>query len=251
MRPAFVNRMSALVRARNPELFGWVREWHRQAAAWRYGDDLVGLATFFGTDKWGAHWYAEIYASHFARLRDRPINLLEIGVGGYEVPQSGGASLRMWKAYFPHGHIHGVDIYDKSPIEEPRIRVFRGSQSDQKFLAGVWESIGRVDIVIDDGSHDNDRTIATFKIAFPMLSDGGYYAIEDVETSYLPEYGGHAGADDDPNTIIGFFKTLAVAVQGRPGAAAEPWRRRIRAMHFHRDLIIIEKGDPDGPQVPR
>jgi hypothetical protein len=53
---------------------------------------------FFGTDKWGDHWYTQHYQRYFRPLRDKRLTLLEIGVGGYEDSGEGGACLRMWKA---------------------------------------------------------------------------------------------------------------------------------------------------------
>ena len=91
-------------------------------------DDLVALAVKHGTDKWGRHWYARHYQTHFAPRRAEPLTVLEIGVGGYEDPAKGGASLRMWKAYFPQARIFGIDVYDKSGLEEDRIRIFTGAR---------------------------------------------------------------------------------------------------------------------------
>src|SRR3989338_11469524 len=77
-------------------------------AAAAYRNDLTALATIFRTDKWGGcrygsrgHWYAQHYARHFAPLRFKKLNILEIGVGGDSDSKNGGESLRMWKAYFP------------------------------------------------------------------------------------------------------------------------------------------------------
>ncbi len=75
--------------------------------------NLPALATLFGTDKWGVHRYAQHYQTHFKAFRSRLINLLEIGVGGNDNPRLGGASLRMWKPFFPKGKIYGIDIFDK------------------------------------------------------------------------------------------------------------------------------------------
>src|SRR5262245_54084192 len=91
--------------------------WRRRArhlyARLRWGADLPALAAYFGTDKWGEHWYARHYQAHFAPLRRRRLRLLEIGIGGYDDPHKGGESLRMWKAYFPNAQIFGLDITDK------------------------------------------------------------------------------------------------------------------------------------------
>lgn len=236
----------------SPRLFQVAREWHRDAIALRYRGDLVALADYYGTDKWNTHWYAEVYEEHFRDWRDRPLNIIEIGVGGFDNPHSGGASLRMWKAYFRNSQIHGIDIYDKQPIEERRIRVWRGSQVDREFMAGVFANIGRVDILIDDGSHANDHVIATFQQCFPLLADGGLYVVEDVQTSYWPEYGGHPGSVDDPNTSMGFFTLLTDGLnhtEVRDGARPPgPFDTIVRAVHFYHNLIILEKGDSTRPR---
>ena len=49
--------------------------------------------------------------------------VLELGIGGYARERQGGASLKMWKWFFPRAQIVGVDIEDKSFVDEPRIRV--------------------------------------------------------------------------------------------------------------------------------
>ena len=242
-----VRLAAARLKKISPGAFRLAREWHRRAIARRYRGDLVGLATYYGTDKWNHHWYAEIYEEHFRHLRDRPLNVLEIGVGGYEHPDNGGASLRMWKAYFRRSHIHGIDIHDKKRIEEPRITTWQGSQVDSAFMSAVFAAIGRVDIVIDDGSHINAHVIETFKHCLPLLAPGGIYAIEDVHTSYLPEYGGQARVTDDATTIMGYFKRLTDGVNyaelpTQPEPSREPLAI-IRAMHFYRNLIVVERSD--------
>ena len=64
--------------------------------------DLNKLAHIYKTDKWGEHSYTPHYKTHLKKYRLKKINLLEIGVGGYEDPQAGGFSLRMWKKYLPY-----------------------------------------------------------------------------------------------------------------------------------------------------
>lgn len=247
-----VRGAAARVKQISPRAFRLMREWHRSAVAYRYRGDLVALASYYGTDKWNEHWYAEIYADHFRELRDQELNVLEIGVGGYDHPQNGGASLRMWKAYFHRSHIHGIDIYDKKPIEERRIKVWQGSQIDLAFMSAVFAEIGRVDIMVDDGSHMNAHVIETFRHCLPLLAPDGIYAIEDVHTSYLPQYGGNPQASADPATIMGYFKRLADGLNHTemPGQSevAGGLHTLIRAMHFYRDLIIVERGDCTQPR---
>ena len=64
------------------------------------------------------------------------------------------------------------------------------------------------DIIIDDGSHINSHQIETFKILFPKLKIGGYYFIEDVQTSYYLSDGGDGFYLNNKKTAINFFKTM-------------------------------------------
>src|SRR5580658_10782953 len=86
-----------------------------------FGRDLKLLATVYGSDKWNVHRYAQHYETHFRRFRNKRVNLLEIGIGGYDDPKRGGRSLRMWRAWFRRGDIHGIDVFDKSRHNERRI----------------------------------------------------------------------------------------------------------------------------------
>jgi hypothetical protein len=217
----------------------------------RWGRDLPALAAHFGTDKWGDHWYAQHYQTHFAPLRGRRLRILEIGVGGYEDPRRGGASLRMWKAYFPQARIIGLDITDKSPHDEERIRTVVGSQDDERFLRALSAEEGPFDIVIDDGSHQNRHVIRSFEILFPLLAERGFYAVEDTQTAYWREFGGAPAEDRLAPTSMNYFKALADALNYRefhPRPAdwqPHPVGRHIVAMHFYHNLVFVEKGRND------
>ena len=115
--------------------------------------DLIRLAEKYRVDKWGEHWYIPHYHRHFKSLRHQKINVLEIGVGGYEHPSQGGQSLRMWEEYFSNAIVYGIDIHDKKIHERNRVRIRQGSQDDERFLRSVVEETNGFDIIIDDGSH--------------------------------------------------------------------------------------------------
>ena len=160
--------------------------------------DLTSLAKVYQTDKWGRHFYTPIYEQWFASLRYKPVRLLEIGVGGYDRPRVGGNSLRMWKRYFKQGSITGIDLYDKSALQEDRINIVKGDQCDALFLQEVTRTHGPFDIIIDDGSHVQSHIIASFEALFPLLPSGGIYVIEDTQTSYWPKF---EGSTEEMNTI--------------------------------------------------
>ena len=107
---------------------------------------LTELAQQFGTDKWGLHRYTPHYEHHLQHLRDQRFTMLEIGIGGYAKSKAGGASLRMWKAFFPKAQIIGLDIEDKSFVDQSRIRTYQGSQVDPVILDKILTDAGEVQV---------------------------------------------------------------------------------------------------------
>src|SRR5205807_644190 len=88
-------------------------------------DPLTRFAIRRGTDKWGLHFYTPVYHALFRRMRQKPVRLLEIGIGGYGFKKIGGASLAMWADYFPNGQITGFDIEAKELDLGPRVTLRR------------------------------------------------------------------------------------------------------------------------------
>ena len=208
-----------------------------------FGRNLKMLATLYGSDKWNTHWYAQHYEQAFRSIRRKRLTVLEIGIGGYGDPRLGGGSLRMWRTWFPHAVIHGIDIEDKSGHEERRIRIHRGSQTDNDFLASVIEKTGPPDLIVDDGSHRNRDVISTFKFLFPRLADGGYYVVEDIQTSYWPD--GDISDRNNPSTSVGFFKALVDGLNWEEyfgDYRPNDFDLGITSISFHHNLIIVKKG---------
>ena len=213
--------------------------------------DLSALAKLFRSDKYGAHRYTQHYAHHFSPRKHEKLKVLEIGIGGYDDPLSGGASLRMWKNYFPKSFIYGLDICDKKSHDERRVKTYQGSQIDEAFLRRVLSDIGKADIIIDDGSHQNSHVISTFQFLFPLLANDGIYVVEDTQTSYWAEYGGSSHELNSPETMMGFFKGLLDglnAVEIRSDRPRSYFDKHIVSMHFYHNLIFIYKGDNDEPR---
>jgi len=213
--------------------------------------NLTNIAISNGCDKWGAHFYTPHYERHFKSLRNEKIILLEIGIGGYSNINYGGASLRMWKEFFKKGEIYGIDIYDKSKLNEKRIKTFQGSQVDNYFLEKVLKTSGCPDIIIDDGSHINEHIIESFKLLFPKLKNGGIYVVEDIQTSYWPDYGGDSKNLDNPDTAINFFKSLVHSLNYQEMLIEEYqptyYDQNIISIQFYHNLIFIYKGSNDEP----
>jgi hypothetical protein len=198
------------------------------------------LAVKHGADKAGV---CNVYEVYFAPLRHQAVNLFEIGVGGYDDPKAGGASVRMWKDYFSKAKIYALDFYDKSPHAEERITIFRGSQDDEFLLNRIADEIGGIDVILDDGSHVSAHMIRSFETLFPRLNPGGFYIVEDLGTSYWPELGGSHDLDA-PDTAMQYFKRLvdginfiAMRQPYTPSYAA----RYIEFLHFYQNLVVIKK----------
>jgi hypothetical protein len=209
---------------------------------------LETLARVSGTDKAGPHEYMGAYERVFREFRNRPITLLEMGVGGYQ-QGDGGRSLSLWEAYFRRGTIVGIDIYDKSALSRGRIQVHQCSQTDAAGLQRLAQRYGGFDLVIDDGSHMNQHQVQSFLILFPVLKTPGVYVIEDTQTSYWPAYGGGAvGTAAHAASAMGFFTSLIDGLNHAEflpvaGIPATPFRDQIRAIYFEHGLIAVLKGD--------
>jgi hypothetical protein len=210
---------------------------------------LATLATRHGTDKWNSHWYAQHYERHFAPWRHKPVRLLEIGIGGMENPTAGGESLRMWKEFFPLGSIVGLDLYDKQPHAEDRIRIFQGHQADKKILRRITEECGPFDLIVDDGSHLSWHIISSFEFLFrESLVEGGIYAVEDLQTSYWSAFGGTSRVNAR-RTSMGYLKNLCDRVNfrewHRPGYKPNYIDLHVIGVHFYHSLAFVEKGRND------
>jgi len=208
--------------------------------------NLSDLAVRFGSDKWGGHWYTPHYERYFEPYRELALKVLEIGVGGYNAPGSGGQSLRMWKHYFRRGLIYGLDLFAKDGIAESRLQVLQGDQGDERFLDSMAREFGPFDIVIDDGSHRSHHVITSFHALFPHVRPGGMYVVEDLCTSYWPGWGGQANPSAQ-GTSMAMVKGLLDGLNhqeqvpsGNDGLSMS--ELTVTGVHVHHNLALIEKG---------
>lgn len=134
----------------------------------------------FNTDKLTHHNFWGFYESHFNKLKNEKLNILEIGI-------LKGESLKLLKNYFINSNIYGIDI-NKIDLNEERIKTYQMSQVDFELFKSNFGDL-KFDIIIDDGSHMTKHQIESFIYLFDtMLVDGGLYVIEDLHTSFRKEY---------------------------------------------------------------
>jgi hypothetical protein len=208
------------------------------------------IARFYRTDKSSlAHDYSPHYARHLGSRRFRRNLLLEIGVGGYGNPVSGGQSLRTWRDYLPRSTIVGIDIEDKDlRCLGNRVHVVRADQTNHHELAATLEQFGAPDIVIDDGSHVGEHVVATFQFLFPRMKAGGVYVIEDLCFSFVEHFGG--STPPSGQTGIGLLHSLAEAAQARDPTFKHLWGtdppappivEEVAAVHIYPGIGFVEK----------
>jgi|GEM_PF-5801391 len=123
------------------------------------------------------------YCDLYERLlpRGAPLRLLEIGV-------QSGRSIRMWREWLgPSAHLGGIDI-GGIPPDCGLDWSYEGPQQEPETWAAAIAA-GPWDMLIDDGSHNPSHQIATATALWPAVGRGGWYVIEDCNTSYWPREG--------------------------------------------------------------
>jgi hypothetical protein len=210
-------------------------------------DQANDLETYFFTNRgrmvWKLRHYFEIYDQHFARFRDRPINVVEIGVWN-------GGSLQMWKSYFgERATIWGVDIDPRcKDYEGDRINVLIGDQANASFLRRLADTVGRIDVLIDDGGHLSQQQLSTFDELFPRIAPDGVYLCEDILTSYLAEY---SGGYRKPDTFIERSKSLIDQLYAWHSESSElrvsEFTKSTHSIHFYNNVVVIEKRPTRAP----
>ena len=191
------------------------------------------------SDKGTQHGYQRFYYPIFKNLELSPIRLLEIGV-------KDGKSMKIWKTFFKNAeHIYGLGYknYQTREVEkiDDHMTLFMGDQSSTNFLEKMISlSDGNFDIVIDDGSHVPSHVITSFEVLWKTLKPGGYYVIEDIETSYWKKSASVYGykLTNQPSVIDYFTNKISdVNAEFIRGQAPSD----IATISFMQNMIIIKK----------
>lgn len=138
---------------------------------------LRSLFDEYSCDKGFKHNYELVYEKDFEKLKDLPIDILEIGV-------LNGDSIKVWLDYFPNATIYCIDIFERVPAEDIPVLshsrvVWETCDSISEQPKQLWNDI-KFDIIIDDGKHNSVYNRLTFENFFDKLKVGGAYYVEDV-----------------------------------------------------------------------
>ncbi|SKB42354.1 class I SAM-dependent methyltransferase [Daejeonella lutea] len=182
--------------------------------------------------------YFEIYEKFFSKYKGRKLNMLEIGI-------SQGGSLDLWKNYFGDEiNLYAIDINPLcKQFEDPKTKIFIGSQSDKQFLSDVIAQLPDLDIVLDDGGHTMEQQIVSFEMLYPKVKEGGLFIVEDTHTSYWYEF--HGGLKK-PGSFIEYSKDLVDSlyedhVQYKDSIVRDERTRHINSVAFYDSIVVFEK----------
>jgi len=166
----------------------------------KFETPLCELAYKYRTDKCPQirHSYTPEYYRILKDKRDFK-KILELGIGTVSSMEhvfkyKPGASLRMWRDFFPNAHIYGVDNSPGTIFQDDRITTFLYRTHIPEDMKSLIEKTGSdIDLLVDDGPHYTGVQIKTARFLLPMLKKEVIYIIEDTKNPErikynLPEY---------------------------------------------------------------
>jgi hypothetical protein len=149
---------------------------------------LCDIAFNYGADKCPKikHHYTPFYYELFKFRKESIKKVIEVGVGYRgrvsDYPDyKNGASLYMWRDFFPNAQIYGIDILPGLVFKDKRIETFRCDQTVKGDLENLIKKTGSdIDLFVDDGSHKSADQVFTCLTVMPLLKKDVIYVIEDV-----------------------------------------------------------------------
>ena len=199
------------------------------------------------SDKIHHHGYHRIYPWFLKHFKDKEVRLLEVGIHETE-------SMRLWRGYFSKLIVHGLDI-DEKTFDDPNVELHRVDQSKEGELKAFIKSVGSsFDIIIDDGSHVPAHQILTLNHLWTLLSPGGIYIVEDIETSYWGKssiYGYDFNAKSKGSNFVKFAAQLIDIVNSEFSKKTSTekgignFEKEIEMVTFAYNCVIFVKKDLD------
>ena len=195
-------------------------------------------------DKWEPYFNA--YHRHFERFRGKSVTFVEVGV------QSGGSAL-MWRWYFGENLRYiGIDVNPNvKKFESDWATIVLGDQASENFWVDFKKQFPEpIDIFLDDGGHTMPQQLQTITSAYSLVRPGGVFVCEDLETSYVPEFGGNPDFRvSKSDTMVGFSKSFVDFVNGPSkyvnadeleGLESE-MVKMTDSVHFYSQIVFLEK----------
>jgi predicted O-methyltransferase YrrM len=136
------------------------------------------------TDSRHCHPYTLFYDGIFKNKKDEPLKIAELGI-------LHGASILMWKEYFPNAEIYGFD-YDsnlinnfKQKFNNDRVTLSNIDVTKKDSIITAFSKLNILfDIIIEDTTHKFEDQIKVIENTYQYLKPGGILIIEDIFKSY-------------------------------------------------------------------
>jgi hypothetical protein len=143
----------------------------------------------------------------------------------------------MWRKFFgPEARIIGVDLNPGAKKWEAEgFEIHIGSQSDEGFWKKFFETVGDVDLVLDDGGHTNEQQIVTAHMCIPHIRDKGLLLVEDVHASYMKSF-----ANPSPYSFINYTKSLMDSINSRfpeVKVSRHPFGKLVYAISVYESIV--------------
>jgi len=130
------------------------------------------------------HPYTVFYDGLFKSKRNEHLKIAELGI-------LDGASLLMWKEYFPNSEIYGFEynthLIDefKKKFDNERITLELIDVTNKDRIVNAFLNVNTLyDIIIEDTTHQFEDQIRVIENAHHYLKPGGIMIIEDIFKSY-------------------------------------------------------------------
>jgi|TARA_B110000211_G_scaffold193258_1_gene220880 predicted O-methyltransferase YrrM len=150
-----------------------------------YGSDK---SNFFKKANRDGHGYSKFYTKHLDDLRNKQINILEIG-------SYSGASAAAFSKYFQNSNIFCLDVnISNFEYESKKINVYgvdiNNKKKVKKILSNIFEinQFNSFDLIIDDGSHNLSDILFSLNFFFNYLKKEGIFIIEDFKHPNYYQY---------------------------------------------------------------
>jgi len=177
--------------------------------------------------------YFSVYEALLQKYVGQEITIVEVGIFN-------GGSLFMWRQFFgPKARIIGIDLNpDAQEWEKHGFEIYIGDQSSEAFWTELFQKIGKVDVLIDDGGHTNWQQVVTSHYAIQNIKDGGLLIVEDVHTNYFREFG-----NPSRYSFINFAHRIVDAVNSRAYAlhsTCAHYSKYVYSVSFFESIVAFQ-----------
>jgi hypothetical protein len=182
--------------------------------------------------------YFHVYERLLSPYVGRSITFVEVGVYN-------GGSLFMWRDFFGQdARIIGIDL---NPLarrwEKDGFEIWIGNQASPTFWKDFCETVGPIDICLDDGGHSNIQQIQTTSSVIPYIKDGGLMIVEDTHCSYMTQFG-----NPSRHSFMSYAFDVVDAINSRfPGIkkSTNPMNEHVSSVSFQESIVAFHVNRKD------